>query len=370
MAQQPKKVQSVNSADAKDADKAGTQNDKAVDNKVTIAETSVGGTGAVAVNAPHIVQYPRPPKRDDGRWLALASVIGNVIGKLSSQKVIKGAKKAEDEWKDVMARMKDLADREAARVDPLRDKAQQAMDDLDKRNTRNWGLSDVEHDYADRLKPCIDSAADDLCRISNCGYEADYDGIYTRVAADAALATQKEFDKICRINSRYNTGWGCDIRAKLSINETALVVGEVNKQREIERQNKWKLDYEMKRQTFETLEGARLRRETMQHTYDTAANSIRGNQYTNYRADADNSLKMGADLLASHGQNAAWLADSLRKTAKESMANWGTLAAMITSFILTWNSKFTSARNAECGETKENPVDKMAGNDIIEKLFS
>ena len=73
---------------------SGKSDDTPIYNKVEIKETSASAPNATSVSAPHIVQYPRPPKRDDGRWLALSSVIGNIIGKLSSQKVIKEAKSA------------------------------------------------------------------------------------------------------------------------------------------------------------------------------------------------------------------------------------------------------------------------------------
>lgn len=331
-------VSSANSADAKDPV-----------NKVDIGQISTGGVNSVGVSAPHIVQYPRPPKRDDGRWLALSSVVGNIIGKLASQGVIKQAKEAESKWKEVMAKMADMANSEYNRVSPLRDKAARAMADLDERNNINWARADTEYTYQERLKPCIDTAADELCAIADCGYQPDYDGIYSRVAADAALAEQKELDKICRVNNRYNIGWDCNAKSKLRIATQSLIIGTTNKAREAERLLKWQHDADIKLKVFNQLEAARQNRQQTAQSYDKTAITVRQGQYTSYTADADNSLKMGADLLASHGQNAAWLAESLRKTAKESMADWGTLATMITTLLIAWNAKRMAAKANDCG---------------------
>lgn len=321
----------------------------ASDNQVTIGNVSPGGTNAVALSAPHIVQYPRPPKRDDGRWIALSSVIGNIIGKLSSQKVLKEARDAERKWREVMEQLKHMADTELARVPILRDKASQSMDDLDKRNEKNWQRGDLEYGYGEQLKPCIDNMSDEICALADCGYQADYDGIHSRVAADAALAEAKEFEKLCRMNNRYNTGWGCDVRGQLLVATQNAIIGQTNKLREEERLKKWQYDADLKMKTFEMMERARQNRQTTAQNYDRTASEQRRFQYSAYTNDAQNSLKMGADLLASYGQNAAWLAESLRKTAKDTMADWGTLATMIIGLLFAWNMKGAAAKSDDCG---------------------
>lgn len=341
-------------APKKPADKPAAKNDSKTEdtpiyNKVEIKETSASAPNATSVSAPHIVQYPRPPKRDDGRWLALSSVIGNIIGKLSSQKVIKEAKSAENKWRDVMAKMKEMADTENARVPKLRDKADVAMDDLDRRNTINWQRGDTEYAYGEQLKPCINDKADEICQLSACGWQTDYDGILTRVTADAEAAAHKEMDKICRMNNRYNTGWNCDVRGQLAVATQNTIISQTNKLREEERLKKLQYDTEIKMKTFELMEKTRQNRATASRTYDTTAIDVRLKQYGSYMSDAQTSLKLGADLLSSHGQNAAWLADSLRKTAKESMADWGVLATMITGLLFAWNSKPAAAQANDCG---------------------
>lgn len=341
-------VTSVNPADADAGNSSSSQQQQPV-NKVEHGGTEATGTGNVAVSAPHIVQYPRPPKRDDGRWLALASVIGNIIGKLSSQKVVKQAKSAEDKWRDVMAKMKDIADRESDRVTPLRDKAQKAMDDLDLRNALNWQRGDLEYAYGERTKPCIDNLSDELCALADCGYQADYDGLMTRIKADAEASQYAEMEKICRMNNRYNTGWACEVKGQLAIATQAAVIAQTNKLREEERLNKWKYDAEIKRTTLQLMEQIRQNRSGIARDYDKTASTVRMNQYNAYTDDAHKSLKWGADLLAAHGQNAAWLADSLRKTAQSSMSDWGALATMITGLILAWNSKSFAAKADDCG---------------------
>ena len=318
-------------------------------NSVSIGQTAPSGTNSVALSAPHIVQYPRPPKRDDGRWIALSSVIGNIIGKLASRSVIKEARDAEDKWREVMKKMKDMADHEVDRVSPLRAKAGEAMSDLDKRNTINWQRADIEYGYGDRLKPCIDNMQDELCALADCGYQPDYDGILTRITADAAVAQQREMEKLCRINGRYNVGWACDVKSALHIATQNAIIANTNKAREEERLKKWQYDNELKHKVFTTMEQARQQRQATSQNYDRTASTVRQQQYTNYTADATNSLKMGADLLAAHGQNAAWLAESLRKTAKETMADWGTLAVMIYTLVSAWNSRPNEAKADDCG---------------------
>jgi hypothetical protein len=329
--------------------KGGGSSGGATDNQVTIGDVSPSGTNAVSLSSPHIVQYPRPPKRDDGRWIALSSVIGNIIGKLSSQKVLKEARDAEKKWREVMEHQRQMAHAELARVPILRDRAEQAMNDIDKRNTANWQRGDLEYGYGEQLKPCIDNLADEICAISDCGYQPDYDGIHSRIAADAALAEQKEFEKLCRVNNRYNTGWNCNTRGQLLVATQNIIIAQTNKAREEERQRKWQHDYEIKTKTFDLMERARQNRQTTAQNYDRTATENRRFQYSSYTQDADNSLKMGADLLASYGQNAAWLAESLRKTAKESMADWGTLATMIIGLLFAWNMKSSAAKADDCG---------------------
>lgn len=321
----------------------------ATDNNVTIGDVSPSGTNAVSLSSPHIVQYPRPPKRDDGRWIALSSVIGNIIGKLSSQKVLKEARDAEKKWREVMERQKQMAHTELQRVPILRDRAEQAMNDIDKRNIANWQRGDVEYGYGEQLKPCIDNMQDMICAMADCGYQADYDGIYARVAADAALAEQKEFEKLCRVNNRYNTGWECDVRGQLLVATQNAIIAQTNKLREEERLKKWQYDNELKMKTFELMERSRQNRQTTSQNYDRTATENRRFQYSSYTADAQKSLEMGAELLASYGQNAAWLAESLRKTAKESMADWGTLATMIIGLLFAWNMKNSAAKADDCG---------------------
>ena len=335
-------------------------------NSLSIGSVSPGGTNAVALSSPHIVQYPRPPKRDDGRWIALSSVIGNIIGKLSSQSIVKEARDAENKWREVMRKMRDMAENELNRVAPLRDKAAEAMSDLDKRNEKNWQRSDIEFAYGEQLKPCIDASADALCALTDCGYTPDYDGIYQRVAADAAIAEQKELDKLCRVNTRYNTGWACDIRGQLAIATQNAIIGQTNKLREAERERKYKYDYELKKSTFSLLEQARQGRQSTSQNYDKTASAVRANQYAAYTNDAQNSLKIGADLLASYGQNAAWLAESLRKTAKEAMADWGTLATMIMGLAFAWNLKGLAAKSDDCGNEKADPNSFKAAMEALD----
>lgn len=47
-------------------------------------KSSGNGNVAMGVNSNHILQFPRQPKRDDGKWVAIGSLIGALLGKIAS----------------------------------------------------------------------------------------------------------------------------------------------------------------------------------------------------------------------------------------------------------------------------------------------
>lgn len=62
---------------------------------VTVEGGTVDGTSNSLTQTSTIVQYPKPPRRDDGKWMAIASMIGSLVGMLASSDIIDDAKDAE-----------------------------------------------------------------------------------------------------------------------------------------------------------------------------------------------------------------------------------------------------------------------------------
>lgn len=79
------------------------------------------GTGSTAVSSPTVFNYPVQPPRDDGRMLAVASLVGGVIDALLGGESLGNATAAESTWKDILDnQMKAKGTSELAMVDTLR----------------------------------------------------------------------------------------------------------------------------------------------------------------------------------------------------------------------------------------------------------
>lgn len=318
-------------------------------NHVVVEGPTASGVNSTCITQPHIVQYPRPPKRDDGRWMALSTVIGATIGQLSNQSVVKRAEGAESDWKKLLNDLDRQAKVEWARVKPLRDQADAAMKDLDKRNAKNWDRSDEEYDYGEGMKPCIDNTIAALCATADCGYEPDYAGVLARVKADAEREVAAASAKYCGTMNRYNIGMNCEALRTIEATGTAMAISAASTARTQERALAWDKTTAQRMALAQFMESARQGRQNTSQSYDRTANDIRFRQYTGYTNDALQSLQHGADMLASTGQNLAWLAESYRRTADKSAKDWGKLSAMIIGLMLTWNSASSEAQNTECG---------------------
>lgn len=88
-----------------------------------VAAVDASGVGAVAVSSPTIFQYPQQPARDDGRMLAIASLIGGLIDAVLGGDGVSDAADAEAKWKDLLDNvMKARGTSEINRVDSERAK--------------------------------------------------------------------------------------------------------------------------------------------------------------------------------------------------------------------------------------------------------
>ena len=80
--------------------KTAAAGNQAVQNSATVGSVQPSGNGNVGISSNHIIQYPRQPKRDDGKWLAIGSLLGTLVGKFASQSIIDKAKDAEGKWRE------------------------------------------------------------------------------------------------------------------------------------------------------------------------------------------------------------------------------------------------------------------------------
>lgn len=316
-------------------------------NQVQTGAATASGTNSTCITSPHIVQYPRPPRRDDGRWMAIGSMLGSIIGALANKGTIKEARDRENQWKDIVDRVLEQGKKEWDRIDPLRDRAKDAQDKISHRVQHQWQRGDIEYEYGAKLKPCIDDLIAKVCEQSSCGYTPDYYGILSRVKADAEKSAGEALEQFCRSRNRYNIGYNCHVNAAIASARVESIVATTNSARETERLNKWKYDLDTRKNAAQLVEGIRQNRDQTSRQYDNAATSMKGQQYAWWTADADNSLRMGADMLASSGQNLAWLAESLRRTAEKETRDWGLMGGLLAATVAVWLGAGSSAQNPQ-----------------------
>lgn len=321
------------------------------DNTAQIGETKSSGTNSPAFSANHIIQYPKQPVRDDGMWLALASLFGTIIGRIASTSLIKKAKNAENEWNKILERMRDVAYDLIDNQAPLERELAKAADDwlLEMADfMKDLGLD--EEDYADKLEPCNDLIHEKLCQFITCGYQPDYLGISMRVTADAEAKAKNKRQELCRTVGRYGVNQCCDIETRIALATSAEIVGAVTKAREAERQKAWELNYKLYFEGAELFEKHRSTRKNTSKGYLDSSTQIQGNRYNAHNKNYQDLLRLGLEVLASVGKNYAWLAQSYRTTAEKDAAGLSNLLGLAVVLIGYWLSN-----KKECATDKEDP---------------
>lgn len=248
---------------------------------VDIGACSADGPNSTANNSNYVVQYPKQYRRTDGKWLAMGSLIGSLIGVLSDRDIIKKANEKEKDWEDL--------------TDRFRDKGL-------------WLFGE----HADKLVACLDKMHEKLCQLVECGYKPDYNAMLVRTRASAMATVELERKKLCRISGRYHTGLNADVLRALSLAEVQAVTTAMSTAIDNARKTAFELNYKMLYETANLMESHHLGRI---------------NAGANYMGNAVNSYKL--------------LAESLRATAKASMSDWGklggTLASLLPLFIAGFN---------------------------------
>lgn len=316
--------------------------------QIEVQPSQASGVNSTAISSPHIIQYPKQPKRDDGKWMALGSIIGALIGKFANAGKMREASRTEDTWRDLNDRIRDQGQAEWDRAPGERHKADMADDDLGSRAEKESQRADVEYDYSEFLKACVDNLTAKACAIADCGYQPDYIGILRRAKADAEIIAQAKIDEACRSASRYNVGLRAVAQSDIRRATAMSIVGIAARQREEERATMWKINSELTTSTLNLIEGMRVRRQEVSGSYATRHASIQDRRFQVRNSNGYESIRLGGDLLASAGQNYAWLAESLRRSAEKDAGNFSSLGALIATLFLPQFFKDCSYETKDC----------------------
>jgi hypothetical protein len=275
----------------------------------SVGTVTASGVDAVALSSPTIFNYPRQPPRDDGRLLALASLVGGFLDAILGGDGIDQAVEAENTWKgildnifyprgqselqrvdttrqqlpqfeeDLLSMMQDYrikADRLWPLLAPLDREIRAQIEEAEVRSDGEWahlnpldewlhgaittqeGLSNDERALAAGL--CTADALDKLCEFVACGYTPDYRGISERTRADAQAAIKVTADTICRTSKRYHVRASHHHAAEVSAAVMTAAISAASRGREAERLKAFELNHKMRYDHAQFLETTRMNR--------------------------------------------------------------------------------------------------------------
>lgn len=327
-------------------------------NQANIEAGTASAPGATQVNANHIIQYPRQPKRDDGKWIAVGSLLGSLLGKFAESGTINKAKDAEKKWAEINERLRDKGFDFWNKMPSERSTADDADTDLANQYTWNVDQRNAELARAEKLDDCNDSLHEKVCKFAQCGYTPDYDGIKSRIMADVATQTKKARAEMCKSLNRYSARACCGIETALATTSIATSVGALYKAREDERSRSWQINEGLLFKAVELMEKHRGERTNSAAAFDKTAINVQQKRYDAHNGNYFDMAKLGAEFLSSAGKNYAWLAESHRRTAEKMSGNLSTLGGII-GLVLAGFLDFDSGEN-DCGGKKDKGIlDKL-----------
>lgn len=288
-------------------------------NTVDIKEATASGTNGVAVSAPTVFQYPVQPPRDDGRMLAIASLISSLIdtamGGDSASFAL--AKDAEAKWSALVDKLKEFGTAELDRVGTQRNKLPQYELDLEQQYKADRANADDMIAWAKQAKACADTAYDALCAFAECGYVPQYAQILYRAKADTAASVTQAMQDSCRMADRYGSAQAHNAAMHAALAGAVAYVGAGTAAVESERQFAWKTNADIKFRLQEASERVVESRHKLGMAYDAAATAISTERWRAYEDSAFKSMREAGEMLASAAQAYQMLAASARMTAKQ-----------------------------------------------------
>lgn len=264
---------------------------------VDIGECNTSGTNTTSNQSNYVVQYPKPYRRTDGKWIAVGSLLGTIFGGIANQDIIEDAEDAERDWNRL--------------TDSFKNKGQ-------------W----LFNDHASKLTDCTDKLHEKLCHIADCGYTVDYEALGIRTRATAMAVTELERKRLCRITDRYKIGAMSDIYRNLLLGEQASVTAALTSAMETARKEAFELNYKLLMGITQQIEGDQIRR-----------------------------FETGGKFMQIAMQSYSLLASSYRETAKASMgdmAKLGALLAIILPLLLGSGGFFDP--ESECDDSSPAPT--------------
>lgn len=325
-------------------------------NEASIGTGTASAPGATQVNANHIIQYPRQPKMDDGKWISVASLVGAIIGKFANGGSIDKAESAENRWKDINEQ---LAAKGRAMFDRMPNElsfADKADNDLE--NQYNWNISQRDNELrrAEELDNCNNLLHEKICSFASCGYVPDYDGIKSRIMADVESQLNKSRKALYRGLNRYSARLCCNIETSLATTAISTTVSALYKAREDERARAWQINEGLLFKAGEMMEQHRNNRFNSANGMDAKGISIQQSRYNVHNNNYYELARLGADFLSSAGKNYAWLAESYRRTAdkmSQDLSQLGGLLAVVVGQFLGLSSGENDCGTAPKTTTKK-----------------
>lgn len=317
-------------------------------NQATVGAGTASGTGSTMVNSNHILQYPRQPRPDDGKWIAIGSMIGALLGLFASKGTIEKAKAAEDKWRYINDQLFEKGKEMWDLMPQEKSKADAADGEIDNLYHHELDLRNEEENRMRGLDSCNDMAFAKLCEYVQCGYQPDYGGILKRAQADAAVQTQIKRRELCKNLNRYNTKACCGIETQLAMQSVNSVVGAVSQLREKERAQQYQINEGLYAKAAEMFDRARNLRFGNARDIDKTAIALQQDKYKRHNQNYYDLARFGGDLLSSAGKNFAYLAESYRKTAEKDNGGLATLFGIIAA-LLPAVIDMTSPDDSGCG---------------------
>lgn len=313
---------------------------------IEVGDSKAEGTGSVCITQPHIVNYPKPPPRDDGLMWAIGSIVGTMLGKYANKKIIKEAHKEEQALKDLNKKIEDAGLSDFDKAKELENKAFQLQDNVLARADQITQKGDMEYDYGQTLMPDIDKLNSEIRESMRCLYTPDYKNALSIIKADTEKAIAIEKEKICRNKDRYNIGFDCDSNIKLSMASANNILANANIAYAQEYDKKLNA-LKAKTEYVAKLENTRLARN--QSGVDLLSRGVSlVEKSRDITIDYSYKTKLIAlDLITASAKNHLWVAQSLRETAKNTLDDFSKSIPFIVNTIFGFYSKIMDKKK-EC----------------------
>jgi hypothetical protein len=172
-----------------------------------------------------------------------------------------------------------------------------------------------------------------LCAYALCGYRADYQGIVNRVRAETNLQLSNRVRELRETADRYNTGVNADVFCDMQRSAMLTSVLASTKALEDERQFMWKMNNELVFRAADTVEKHRSNRLSDSLRFEALGQTGELNRHRIADTNSKEHVQMGGQFLTGAGQNYAFLAESLRRTAQLDGQDFATLGALAGIFL-------------------------------------